>query len=228
MPIVAVLAAVSLLVLLIAVGKLHPFAAFLVSAILAAVLLGSPVEGVADSITRGIGDMLGSLTAILCLGAMFGRLVADSGAARQIADTLVGMAGDRWITLALSTAGFLVGIPLFYNVGFILMVPLIFSIARQAGKPVVYLAIPLLSGLSIAHGFLPPHPSPVALAGQFGANLGRTLVLGLVVGIPTLAIAGPLFALSLRGLVPQETGERHVQKDEAQDQLLPGILISFG
>jgi gluconate transporter len=200
MTILAVALAVGLLVLLISVVKLHPFVAFLIAALAAAMLLGLPLDRVAGSLTRGIADMLGSLTAILCLGAMFGRIVADSGAAQRIADTLIHAVGRGPITLALALAGFIVGIPLFYNVGFVLMVPLILSVARRSGMPTVYLAVPMLSGLSIAHGFLPPHPSPTALVGMFGADIGLTLIYGLAVGIPTLLIAGPLFARSLRGM----------------------------
>jgi len=200
MTILAVALAVGLLVLLISVVKLHPFVAFLIAALAAAMLLGLPLDRVAGSLTRGIADMLGSLTAILCLGAMFGRIVADSGAAQRIADTLIHAVGRGPITLALALAGFIVGIPLFYNVGFVLMVPLILLVARRSGMPTVYLAVPMLSGLSIAHGFLPPHPSPTALVGMFGADIGLTLIYGLAVGIPTLLIAGPLFARSLRGM----------------------------
>ncbi|KTT69200.1 gluconate:H+ symporter [Sphingomonas endophytica] len=225
MTLLAVLAAVGLLVLLIAAGKLHPFVAFLLSAIVAALLLGRPPATIAGSITRGIGDMLGSLTAILCLGAMFGRIVADSGAAQRIADTLIGIAGPRRITLALAAAGFLVGIPLFYNVGFVLMVPLIVSVVHRARMPTIYLAIPMLSGLSIAHGFLPPHPSPTALVGQFGADMGRTLLYGLIVGIPTLLVAGPLFARTLKGIHARPV-IAVPSADDAQAQL-PGTFVSF-
>ncbi|WP_445192615.1 gluconate:H+ symporter [Sphingomonas sp. Tas61C01] len=200
MTILAVLISVALLIVLISVAKLHPFVAFLIAALAAALLLGQPLDTIAASLTRGIGDMLGSLTAILCLGAMFGRIIADSGAAKRIADTLIGAVGRGSITLALAATGFIVGIPLFYNVGFVLMVPLILSVARRSGLPTVYLAIPMLSGLSIAHGFLPPHPSPTALVGLFKADMGWTLIYGAIVGVPTLLIAGPLFARSLRGM----------------------------
>lgn len=200
MTILAVLISVGLLIVLISVAKLHPFVAFLIAALAAALLLGQPLDTIAASLTRGIGDMLGSLTAILCLGAMFGRIIADSGAAKRIADTLISAVGRGSITLALAATGFIVGIPLFYNVGFVLMVPLILSVARRSDLPTVYLAIPMLSGLSIAHGFLPPHPSPTALVGLFKADMGWTLIYGAIVGVPTLLIAGPLFARSLRGM----------------------------
>ena len=172
MTLLAVLVAVGTLVLLISVVKLHPFVAFLIAAIVAALLLGRPMTSITTSLNHGIGDMLGSLTAILCLGAMFGRIVADSGAARRIADTLIRIAGIKRITLALAASGFLVGIPLFYNVGFVLMVPLILSVQQRSSLPAVYLGIPMLAGLSIAHGFLPPIPPPQPSSG----SLARTWV----------------------------------------------------
>ncbi len=222
MTILAVALAVGLLVVLISVVKLHPFVAFLLSALAAALLLGLPLDRVAGSLSRGIGDMLGSLTAILCLGAMFGRIVADSGAAQRIADTLIRAVGGGPITLALALAGFIVGVPLFYNVGFVLMVPLILSVARRSGMPTVYLAIPMLSGLSIAHGFLPPHPSPTALVGVFGADVGVTLIYGLAVGIPTLLIAGPLFARSLRGMATRPIADAPTAGAPVADRSIGG------
>lgn len=222
----AVLSAVGLLILLIAGLKLHPFVAFLLASLAAALLLGQPLDTVPATLTRGIGDMLGSLAPILCLGAMFGKVVADSGAARRIADTLIASAGEARITLALAAVGFIVGIPLFYNVGFVLMVPLLFSIVGRIQRPAVSLAIPMLSGLSIAHGFLPPHPSPSALVGQFGADMGLTLIYGMIVGIPSLLIAGPLFATTLRGIVahPQLS---FATSDVQPEQDQPGTFASF-
>jgi Gnt-I system high-affinity gluconate transporter len=131
---------------------------------------------------------------------MFGKLIADSGAAQRIAESLIGLFGQKRLPIAMTATGFIVGIPLFYNVGFVLMVPLVFSISYRARLPAIYAGMPLFAGLSIAHGFLPPHPSPTALVAQFGADLGLTLIYGLVVGIPTLLIAGPLFATTLRGI----------------------------
>ncbi len=223
---IAILAAVSLLILAISVGRVHPFLAFIAASILAALLLGLPLASIIPTIEAGIGAMLGPIAIILVVGAMFGKLVADSGAARTIADTLFGWSGPRFISVAMAATGFLVGIPLFYNVGFVLLVPLIFSIANRAQMPVVYLAIPMLAGLSIAHGFLPPHPSPTALVAQFGADIGRTLTFGLLVGIPTLAIAGPVFAMTTRGVVARPPA-LFTPLDDADAISLPGAWRSF-
>lgn len=224
--IVSVLLAVGLLTLLIAWGKVQPLLAFVAASIAAALLLGVPPSKIPGAIEKGIGDLLGSLVVIICLGAVFGKLIADSGAARCIAACLVDALGPSRIPVALTVTGFVVGIPLYYNVGFVLLVPLIFSLVAGSGRPAVALAIPLLAGLSIAHGFLPPHPSPVALVSAIHADMGTTLLYGIVVAVPTLIIAGPVFAMSLRRIAAQPAAMfqdgRALQEGE-----LPGVFNSF-
>jgi gluconate transporter len=225
MSLLAVLLSVGLLTLLIAWGRVPPLLAFVAAAVAAALLLGVPVAAIPKSIEKGIGDLLGSLTAIICLGAVFGKLIADSGAAQRIATWLISSLGPERMPLALTLTGFVAGIPLYYNVGFVLLVPLIFSLVYQSGRPAVALAIPLVAGLSIAHGFLPPHPSPTALVAQFHADMGRTLFYGLLVGVPTLLIAGPIFAMSLKKIHCEPAPLfRAGLRDEAQ---LPGVFNSF-
>lgn len=225
MAIAAVIIAILILVLLIAGIKLNPFLAFLVSSICAAIMLGIPLDKIPATIEAGIGAMLGSLAVILCLGAMFGKLVAESGAAQQISSSLMRWCGKNYITWALMLTGFIVGIPLFYNVGFVLLVPLVFSVMHQTKLPAVYLGIPLLAALSVTHGFLPPHPSPVALIPQFGADMGKTLMYGLLVAIPTMIIAGPLFASRLKTIhsIPLAT----FKPADLPAEKLPGIANSF-
>jgi len=221
----AVLLSVGLLTLMIAWGRVQPLLAFVVAALAAALLLGMPVAQIPRSIEKGIGDLLGSLVVIVCLGAVFGKLIADSGAAQRIATWLIGVLGPSRMPLALTLTGFVAGIPLYYNVGFVLLVPLIFSLVYQSGRPAVALAIPLVAGLSIAHGFLPPHPSPTALVAQFHADMGRTLMYGLLVGVPTLLIAGPIFAMSLKRIHSEPAPLFRIElRDEAQ---LPGVFNSF-
>ncbi|WP_306391521.1 gluconate:H+ symporter [Telluria beijingensis] len=224
--IVSVLLAVGLLTLLIAWGKVQPLLAFVAASIAAALLLGVPPSKIPGAIEKGIGDLLGSLVVIICLGAVFGKLIADSGAARRIATCLVDALGPSRIPVALTVTGFVVGIPLYYNVGFVLLVPLIFSLVYSSGRPAVALAIPLLAGLSIAHGFLPPHPSPVALVSAIHADMGTTLLYGIVVAIPTLILAGPLFAMTLRRIQAQPAAmfQDGRQMDEGA---LPGVFNSF-
>ncbi|HEY0683267.1 MAG TPA: gluconate:H+ symporter [Steroidobacter sp.] len=225
MTLLSIAAAVGLLIFLIAAGRVPPFVAFIISSIAAALMLGMPLEQIPKSIERGIGDMLGPLSIIICLGAMFGKLIADSGAAERISQSLIGLFGERRIPMAMALTGFIVGIPLFYNVGFVLMVPLIFSVVYRSKLPALYAGVPMLAGLSISHGFLPPHPSPAALVNQFGADMGVTLIYGLLVGVPTLLVAGPLFALSLRKVVV--TLPDFFKPTEMNEANLPGIFNSF-
>ncbi len=203
MTVLAVVLLIGLLVLLISWGRVPPFAAFLAIALLAALCFGMPLNDIGKSVERGIGEMLGGLAAIICLGAMFGRTIADSGAARSIADALIGAAGDKFILIALALTGLIVGIPLFYSVGFVVLVPLIFSLSAHMKLPAVYVGIPLLCGLSVSHGFLPPHPSPSALVHLFCADMGITLIYGMIVGGITVMIAGPMLASALKGIAPR-------------------------
>ncbi|MBW6527389.1 gluconate:H+ symporter [Sphingomonas sp. RHCKR7] len=225
MTLLAIALVIVLLVLLVALAKAPPLVAFVVAALLGGVLLGVPLETIPKAIEKGIGDTIGPLVVIVVLGAMAGKLIADSGAARRIADALIALFGPRRLPLAMAATGFLVGIPLFYNVGFVLMVPLIFSITARAKLPPVHVGMPLLAGLSIAHGFLPPHPSPTALVTQLHADLGQTLIYGLIVGVPTLLIAGPLFAMTLRGI--QSPPSTLFGSDDAGERRLPGTAVSF-
>ncbi len=129
---------------------------------------------------------------------MLGKLVADSGAAKKITDALLNLVGKKNLQWGLALAGFVIGIPLFYNAGFIIVIPLIFAIAQSSGFNMLYVGIPMLASLSVAHGYLPPHPSPAAIALQLNADLGKTLIYGIIVSIPAIAIAGPLFAKTLK------------------------------
>lgn len=225
MTLIIVLFSILLLVLLITWAKFNPFLAFLIVSIVAGLLLGIPLNTITKSVEKGIGATLGSLIIIISLGAMLGKLVAESGAAQRITQYLMKIFGMRYITWALMITGFIVGIPLFYNVGFVLMVPLIFSVAFQTKLPAVYVGVPMLASLSVTHGFLPPHPSPAALVAQFNANMGLTLVYGIIIAIPTIIVAGPIFAKTLKNIkaVPLHT----FQPKKLSEEELPGAMNSF-
>lgn len=189
-----------LLIVLISYFKVDAFLAFIVVSVLAGIGLGIPLGDLPATVDRGIGNILGSLTLIIVLGAMLGKLVAESGAAQKIADVMVATFGTKYIHWGLMITGFIVGIPLFYGIGFVLLVPLIFSIVNQYKLPAVFMGISMLAALSVTHGFLPPHPSPVALVALFEANMGMTLIYGLCIAVPTIVLAGPLFGRTLRGV----------------------------
>lgn len=224
MIILTILACIILLVLLITIGKFHAFLAFLVTSIIAGLLLGIPFNKVVHSVQTGIGDTLGGLTIIICLGAMLGKLVAESGAAKKITNVLMQLFGTKYISWALMITGFIVGIPLFYNVGFVLMVPLIFSVVYQFKLPAVYVGLPMLAALSVTHGFLPPHPSPAALVAQFNANMGLTLLYGIILAVPTIIVAGPIFATTLKRIISTPLD---IFKPTEQATQLPGTANSF-
>jgi Gnt-I system high-affinity gluconate transporter len=225
MSIVIVLICIVLLIVLITWGKLNAFLAFLAVSILAGLLLKLPAEKIMSAVQHGIGDTLGSLVSIICLGAMLGKLVAESGAAQKIATVLMQAFGVRYMQWALMITGFIIGIPLFYGVGFVLMVPLIFSIVYQYKLPAVYIGLPMLAALSVTHGFLPPHPSPTALVTQFGANMGITLLYGLLIAIPAIIIAGPLFSKTIKNISAEPL---EMFKPQAIDKTkLPGAANSF-
>ena len=184
-----------------------------------------PLDTVVRSVEKGIAATLGQLIIIISLGAMLGKLVAESGAAQRITNSLMKAFGSRYIQWALMITGFIVGIPLFYNVGFVLMVPLIFSVVYQTKLPAVYVGLPMLAALSVTHGFLPPHPSPAALVGQFNANMGLTLLYGIIIAIPAIIVAGPIFAQTLKNI--KATPLQTFQPKEYKEEDMPGAANSF-
>ena len=198
MPFIILTAGIILLILLIAWAKLNTFLAFLLVSILMGLCNAMPVDKVAAAMQKGIGDILGSLSIILCLGAMLGKLIAESGAAQKITTSLVDAFGKKYIMWAMVLTAFIVGIPLFFDVSFVLMVPLIIAASRRYNIPVVYIGLPVVAAVSVTHGFLPPHPAPTALVAQYHADLGLTLLYGLCIAIPAVIIAGPMFASRLK------------------------------
>lgn len=224
MSILIVLVCIAILVLLITQFKVNAFLAFLIISIFAGLLLGIDAGDITRSIQVGIGDMLGSLVIVIVGGAMLGKLVAESGGAQRIASGLMYLFGPRYIQWALLVTGFIIGIPLFYNVGFVLVIPLIFSVVYRFRFPAVYIGLPMMAALSVTHGFLPPHPSPSYLVAQFGADMGQTLLYGIMVAIPTVIIAGPLFSRTLRR-IHTELPDTFKPSDIPAEQL-PGLWNS--
>ena len=218
-------AGILFLVVLIAFARVNAFLAFLIVSILSGLFLGIPVDKVMASVQKGIGDTLGSLIIVILSGAMLGKLVAESGAAQRIVGVLARSFGEQNIQWTLMATGFVVGIPLFYNVGFVLLVPFVFSIAYQMKLPAVYIGIPLLAALSVTHGFLPPHPSPTALVAQLHADMGLTLLYGLVVSVPVIILAGPVFAKTVRSI--HSTPLSTFRSDVLPEDRLPSAFASF-
>ncbi len=212
---------ITCLVLLITWVKLNPFLAFLIISIIAGLLLGMPMSNIAKSVNKGIGDTLGSLVIVIVLGAMLGKLVAESGAAQKITNEMRKIFGEKYLVWAMSLTGFIVGIPLYYNVGFVLMIPIIFSVSYSYKLPLVYVGLPMLASLSVMHGFLPPHPSPMALVTQFHADMATTFFYGLMIAIPAIIIAGPLFSRTIKNI--KSNSLKVFPSQDMPDEKLPGI-----
>jgi len=226
MPLLLCIAAILLLILLVVYFKIDTFISFLLVSIGLGVAVGMNIHQISSAITKGIGNTLGPLVIILGFGAMLGKLVADSGAAQQITSSLTKIFGTKYIQWGMALAGLIIGIPLFYTAGFIVVVPLIFAIAATTRLPLLYVGIPMLAALSVAHGFLPPHPSPTAIAEQLHANMSKTLIYGIIIAIPTISIAGPLFAKTLRRYHPKPSNNI-LQIEPMPESEMPRIGISL-
>ncbi len=226
MPLLLTFAGILALIVLIAYVHLDTFISFIIVSIGIGLAAGMDVGVVGKSISTGIGGTLGDLILIIGFGAMLGKIVAESGAARRITDVLIDVFGIKNIRWGLALAGFIIGIPLFYNAGFIIVVPLIFTIAASTRLPMLTVAVPMLAALSVAHGYLPPHPSPAAVAAQLGANIGKTLLYGILVAIPAIIVAGPVFGKTLSRFNPKPDNELFDAQD-APKKDLPGVGISF-
>lgn len=203
MPLLIVLIGLMLLIVLVGYFRLETFLVFIIISIGIGLAEGMPAAQISVAIQKGIGDTLGFLVPILGFGAMLGKLVAESGAAQRISDSLMQRFGKRYIQWALVLTGFIVGIPMFYSVGFVIMVPLVFTVGATTRMPLLFVGLPMLAALSVTHGYLPPHPAPSALANMYNADLGLTLLYGIVVAIPAIILGGPVFSRTLKQYNPQ-------------------------
>ncbi|WP_346084445.1 gluconate:H+ symporter [Sphingobacterium ginsenosidimutans] len=228
MTIILIVISICLLILCITYFKINAFLSFLFVSILSGLCLGIAPDQLVGTIEKGIAGVMGSLTLIIVLGAMLGKIVAESGAAEIIAVQMVRLMGEKYLQWGLMLTGFVVGIPLFYGVGFVLLVPLIFSISYRYKLPAVYIGLPMLAALSVTHGFIPPHPSPVALVALFHADMGLTLIYGLLIAIPAIILGGPIFGRSLRNMLPsQESIFRQEKTVDQQEYKQPTVGTSL-
>lgn len=186
---------------------------------------GMPVNKVIGSIKNGVGGTLGSLALIMGFGAMLGKLLADCGGAQRIATTLIDKFGQRYIQWAVVLTGFTVGFALFYEIGFVLMLPLVFSIAANARISLLYVGVPMAAALSVTHGFLPPHPGPTAIAAIFHADMGKTLLYGTILAIPTVILAGPVYSQFLRH-IDKPVPEGLYNPKKFTEQEMPSFAVS--
>ena len=227
MPLIIILVGIIALLLLIIRFKLNAFIALIIVAIGVGLAVGMPFDTVMSSVKKGVGGTLGYLALIIGFGAMLGGLIAESGAAHQITDRLISLFGEKHIQWALMLTGFIVGIPIFYTVGFVMLVPLVFAVGKTTRLPLLYLAIPMVAALSVTHGFLPPHPAPTTLAVDFyHADINKTLLYGLILAIPTVIIAGPIFARTLKN-IKTDVPENLFQQKEIPVSERPSFGVSI-
>jgi gluconate:H+ symporter, GntP family len=191
---VAALVSVIGLIVLIAVVKLNPFISLLVTSLALAVVTGMPRSAIIHSFEVGLGGTLGHIAVVVALGTMLGKMMAESGGADQIAFTLIRFFGEKYIHWAMMVIGLIVGLPAFFEVGFVLLIPIAFTVARRTQTSLVLVGLPMVAGLSVVHGLVPPHPAAVLAVTIFHADVGRTIFYALLIGIPTAAIAGPIYA----------------------------------
>jgi GntP family gluconate:H+ symporter len=191
--VLAALAGIALIVVLITVAKLHPFLALIFGALTVGIVAGENVGDVLDSFGDGFGTTAAGVGILIALGAMFAKLLADSGGADEIVDTIVGHASPRTLPWAMALVGAIIGLPMFFEIGLVLLMPVIYLVAKRSQLSLITVGIPALAGLSAMHGLVPPHPGPLTAIDLLKADLGVTLALGVLVAIPTVIVAGPLF-----------------------------------
>ena len=182
-----------LLIVLIAKFRINPFVTILAVSVALGLASGMPSAKVVASFENGAGHALGHIAIIIALGTMLGRMLAESGGAQQVAATLIGWFGARHIHWAMMLIGLIVGLPVFFEVGFVLLIPVAFNVADKTGQPLLVVAMPLIAGLSVAHGLLPPHPATMLAVQAYHADVGRTILYGLLVGVPAAVLSGPLY-----------------------------------
>ena len=238
MPLLIVSLGILFLFFLIVICRLNAFIAFIIVAIGIGIGQGMPLDALVNSVEKGIGNTLGFLVMILGLGAMLGKLVAESGAAQQITNGLIRIFGVKNTKAAVMLTGFIVGVTMFYSVGFVILVPLVFTVASATGLSLIGVGLPMLAALSVTHGFLPPHPAPSALSVMFDADIGKTLLYGIILAIPAILISGPLLTRFLPKVEAKPLKEFMASKtfnaselpsltNSLLTALLPVLLIGF-
>ena len=230
MPLIILAIGIILLFFLIVKVKMNSFLSLILVCISLAFGEGLPVDKIFPTIQKGLGATLGGLTIVVGFGAILGKLMADSGGAQRIATTLINFFGRQNVKWAVCLTGFVVGIALFYEIGFVLLIPLVFTIAKEADIPLLEVGIPMAAALSVTHGFLPPHPGPTAISVIFNADIGKTLIYGLIIGIPTVILAGPLLYNTVKDIKTDIPEGLHNDKhftDEEMPSFTSSILTAL-
>ena len=226
---VSALIAVLGLIFFIAVYKLNPFLTLLLASLSLALVTGMPMQSVVHSFEVGVGNTLGHIAVVVALGTMLGKMMAESGGATRIAHTLIRFFGEKNVHWAMVVIGLLIGMPAFFEVGFVLLIPIAFTVARRTKKSLVLVGLPMVAGLSVAHGLVPPHPAALMAVTAYKADVGRTILYALLIGIPTAILAGPLYAkfIAPRIKLPEENPMAAEFVDHGAEQNLPGFGLTL-
>jgi len=225
---IAALVSVIGLILLVAVVKLNPVITLFVTALSLAVVTGMPMTQVIHSFETGMGGVLGHIAIIVGLGTMLGKMMAESGASDRIAYTLIRVFGEENVPWAMVVIALIVGLPAFFEVGFVLLAPILFTVARRTNTSLVMAGLPMVAGLSVVHGLVPPHPAAMLAVTAYGANVGHTIFYALIVGVPTAIIAGPLYARLIAPHIklPEENPMADQLLGHDESRKLPGFWLS--
>ncbi len=224
---IAVLAGIAVIVLLITKFKLHAFLALTIGSLALGAFAGAPLADTIKSFSTGLGNTVAGVGVLIALGAILGKLLADSGGADQIVDTILAKASKRSMPWAMVLIASVIGLPLFFEVGIVLLIPVVLMVAKRGNYSLMRIGIPALAGLSVMHGLIPPHPGPLVAIDAVGANLGVTLALGLVVAVPTVIIAGPLFSRYAARWVDIQAPEHMIPSRPSEDlEKRPGFGVT--
>lgn len=220
------LLSIVIVILGVALWKWHAFISLTVAGLFLAIMAGLSPEKIVTAYESGVGDVLGHLVGILALGTILGKLMSDSGAGMQISDYLIKVLGPKKLPWAMMLSGFIIGIPVFFEVGIVILLPLVISIHKTTKTNILLIAIPLLAGLSIVHGIVPPHPGAMTAIGIYDADLGKVLLYALIIALPTAIIAGPIFGKFIsKRLTPENSP--NILKVNNETTSLASVPVSF-
>lgn len=217
------------LIVLITVFKLNPFITLFVTSLALAMVTGMPASTIVHSFEAGVGATLGHIAIVVALGTILGKMMAESGGADQIAHTLIRVFGERRIHWAMVMIGFVVGLPTFFVAGFVILIPIVFTVARRTRTSLIMVGLPMVAGLSVVHGLVPPHPAAVMAVAAFKADMGRTILYAILVGIPTSILAGPIYAklIDRHIKLPAENPMAAQFVDHGAERSLPGFWLTL-
>src|SRR6476620_3320338 len=224
--------AIAVLILMITRYKVYPFLVLLIVSLLLGLAVGMPMDKIVKAFETGNGNTLGHIAVVVGLGTMLGKMMAESGGAERIANTLIHLFGEKNIHWAMMVVAIIVGLPVFFEVGFVLLIPIAFNVAKRTGKSLLLIGLPMVAGLSVVHGLIPPHPAALLAVQAYHADIGKTIAYGLIIGVPTAIVAGPLFALLIHRYIKlpdaNALADQFVQKhgDSASKRELPSFGIT--